>query len=119
MSGTNSGASRAKRRAVQRRLGLRIRKLRRAKKLTREALAQRLGVSRHSLAKWELGAHAFPMSDLVKLLEVLEVTFEELVLGSRAPALPRPQRNELAVCLNRLIRATRPLLQSPEKEEEE
>ena len=82
-------------------------------------LAQRLGVSLHTVKRWELGIQAIPTDDLVRLLQVLEVTFEELVLGDRAPVLPPAQRNELAISLNRLIRAARPLLQSPQRKEEE
>ncbi len=115
MSG-NGGSSRAMRRTVQRQLGLAIQKLRRRRGWIREELAERLGVPLHNLAKWEVGAHAPPLNDLLKLLEVLEVTFEELVLGHRnpAPAIPPGQRNELAMCINRLVQAARPLLQSPE-----
>ncbi len=119
MNGNSSGTSPSRQRTVQRKLGLRIQKLRRAKGLSRQALAERLEVSPHSLKKWELGVHALPIHELVRLLGVLEVTFEELVLGRRPPALPPAQRNELAVSINRLMRAARPLLQPPEKMEEE
>jgi hypothetical protein len=58
------------------------------------------------------------LNELESLLEVLEVTYEELIQGQRAsaPVLPAKQRNELAVCMNRLLRAVRPLLQSPQPE---
>ena len=118
MSG-NGGRSSRTRRTVQRRLGLRIRKLRRAKRLSREALAELMGVAPHNLKKWELGVHSLPINELVRLLEVLDVTFEELVLGHQVPPLPAGQRNELAVSLNRLVRAAKPLLQSPERKQEE
>ena len=119
MSGNGGDSMRSRRRAMQRQIGARIRKLRRAKDWSREVLAQRLGVSLHTVKRWELGIQAIPTDDLVRLLQVLEVTFEELVLGDRAPVLPPAQRNELAISLNRLIRAARPLLQSPQRKEEE
>jgi hypothetical protein len=51
----------------------------------------------------------------MKLLEVLEVTFEELVLGHRGPdpALPPGQRKALVMCINRFVETARPLLQPP------
>lgn len=111
MNGKRS--SRARRQAAQRRLGLSIRNARRRKGWSRDELAKRLGTSSYNLKKWELGAHAPPLNDLLKLLEVLEVTFEELVLGKQgpAPAIPPGQRKELAMCINRLVETARPLLQ--------
>lgn len=111
----NGESSREQRQAVQRGLGLAIQNARRRKGWSREELAERLGVPLHSLAKWEVGTHAPLLNDLMKLLEVLEVTFEELVLGHRGPApvLPPGQRKELAMCINRLVETARPLLQPP------
>jgi transcriptional regulator with XRE-family HTH domain len=121
MSEKGGSSSRASRQAVQRRLGLEIRKLRERRGWIRERFAERLGVPLYSLAKWEAGAHAPPLNDLVRLLEVLEVTFEELVLGHSAPApvLPPEQRDELRTRFNALGRAMQSLLQSAERKKTE
>src|SRR5262245_26556862 len=113
MSGNDGRSSQGSREVDQRGLGSRIRNVRRRKGWSREQLAQRMGTSQHNLKKWELGAHTPPLTELTKLLEVLGVSFEELVLGhpAPAPALPPGPRNELAMCINRLIETARPLLQ--------
>jgi hypothetical protein len=51
------------------------------------------------------------------LSDVLEVTFDELLRGTPAPLarVPAAQRNELAMSINRLVRAARPLLQAAEE----
>lgn len=117
MNGNGESSSSARRQAVQRGLGLTIGNMRRRKGWSQEELAERLGTSPYNLKKWEQGTHTPPLKDLMKLLEVLEVTFEELVLGHQgsAPALPPGQLKELAMCINRLVETARPLLQSAAK----
>jgi transcriptional regulator with XRE-family HTH domain len=107
MNGNRDKSSHAERQAIQRELGLGIQRIRRRKGWNRETLAERLGVSPHSLAKWELGVHAPPLHELLALLQALEVTFEELALGRRAPAavLAAAQRSEAAMFLNGFLRA--------------
>jgi transcriptional regulator with XRE-family HTH domain len=60
-------------------LGRRIATLRKARKWQRAHLARRLGVPRTRLAFWERGQHQPPLSMLLALGRVLEVTVEELV----------------------------------------
>lgn len=52
--------------------------LRKARKWQRAHLARRLGVSRARLAFWERGQHQPPLSMLLALGRVLEVSIEEL-----------------------------------------
>jgi transcriptional regulator with XRE-family HTH domain len=60
-------------------LGRRIAVLRKARKWQRAHLARRLGVPRARLAFWERGQHQPPLSMLLALGRVLEVSIEELV----------------------------------------
>lgn len=60
-------------------LGRRIATLRKARKWQRAHLARRLGVPRTRLAFWERGQHQPPLSMLLALGRVLEVSIEELV----------------------------------------
>ena len=59
-------------------LGRRIASLRKARKWQRAHLARRLGVSRARLAFWERGQYQPPLSMLLALGRVLEVSVEEL-----------------------------------------
>jgi transcriptional regulator with XRE-family HTH domain len=60
-------------------LGRRIATLRKARKWHRAHLARRLGVPRTRLAFWERGQYQPPLSMLLALGRVLEVSIEELV----------------------------------------
>ncbi|HVG07367.1 MAG TPA: helix-turn-helix transcriptional regulator [Thermoanaerobaculia bacterium] len=60
-------------------LGRRIATLRKERKWQRAHLARRLGVPRTRLAFWERGQHQPPLSMLLALGRVLEVSIEELV----------------------------------------
>lgn len=100
-----------------RNLGLGIVRLRRRKGWSRAVLAERLGVKRNRLGKWELGVAAPSLECVVALLDALEVTFEELAFNRATPEaspLPPGQRSELASSLNRLLRVLRPLVKGKE-----
>ena len=60
-------------------LGRRITTLRKARKWERVHLARRLGVPKSRLAFWERGQNQPPLSMLLALGRVLEVSIEELV----------------------------------------
>lgn len=60
-------------------LGRRITTLREARKWERAHLARRLGVPKSRLAFWERGQNEPPLSMLLALGRVLEVSIEELV----------------------------------------
>lgn len=115
MSGNGESPKRWSQEALQHELGAGIQRLRRRKGWSQAVLARRLNVTRHRLGKWEQGIHAPSLEDLVALLEVLEVTFEELVLGRTAPAAPLPpqQRKELTLHLKGLLRQLQPLVGGP------
>lgn len=65
-------------------IGSTIYKLRTAKNLSQEELAERLDVSRQSVSKWENDASVPDLDKLVKLSEIFEVTLDELV-GREVP----------------------------------
>ncbi|MEO6193784.1 MAG: helix-turn-helix transcriptional regulator [Thermoanaerobaculia bacterium] len=62
-------------------LGTRIARLRIEKGWERLLLAEKLGVSRDRLSKWERGENAPPLAILVALTILFEVTVDELVTG--------------------------------------
>jgi transcriptional regulator with XRE-family HTH domain len=111
----SSGSKR--RTTLRKQLGLRIIQARRRRRWNQEALARRLGVNQKTLREWERGSSAPSLESLAKLSEVLEMTYEELIRGGPAPEqrIPPAQRSEVAMCLNGLLRAMRPLLQPAEE----
>ena len=62
-------------------MGQRLLALRTQAGLSQEALAERLGVSRQSISKWETDASIPDLNKLVRLGEVFGVTLDELVKG--------------------------------------
>ena len=115
MNGNGDSSRRRTQRALQRELGLGILRFRQRKGWSQAMLARRLEVTRHRVGKWERGLSPPSLEDLTALLGVLEVTFEELVLGGPVPApqIPPAQRSEVTMCLNGLLRAIKPLLAAP------
>lgn len=63
-------------------LGQNIAKLRKNIGMTQEQLAEKCGVSRQAVTKWESGESEPTIAKLVKLSEVLEVSIDGLVLGN-------------------------------------
>lgn len=53
--------------------------LRKAKGLSQEEIAEKLGVSRQAISKWENGLTSPEMANIAKLCEILEVTPNELL----------------------------------------
>jgi transcriptional regulator with XRE-family HTH domain len=94
-------------------LGLRIVRLREAKGWSQADLANRMGVPRSRLSKWERGLNAPPFQDLPLLADTLEVSVEEVISG-RTP-LSTKQRLEIGLAWITLTRLLRPLMDIPEK----
>jgi len=55
---------------------------RKAANLSQESLAEQLRLSRQAISKWEIGQSTPDMDTLMKLCEVLNVTPNQLLLGS-------------------------------------
>ena len=60
-------------------LGESIKKRREELKLSQECVADRLGVSRQAVSKWETGQSEPTASNLIQLAEILEISLSELV----------------------------------------
>ena len=71
-------------------LGETISRLRAENGLSQEALAQRLGVSRQSVSKWETGASVPDLEKLMGLSELFGVSLDQLVQGREAAGGPAP-----------------------------
>lgn len=61
--------------------GERIRQLRRAGNMTRQQLADRLGLSVNALGKIESGANGAKIENLVSIAEVFHVSLDYLICG--------------------------------------
>ena len=62
-------------------LTIRLIKTRREKRLSQQALADLIGVSRSALAQWETEMSRPSLDNLRKMAEILEVSFEWLATG--------------------------------------
>ena len=60
-------------------MGKRIADLRKAKGMTQEQLAQRMGVTAQAVSKWENDLSCPDVTSLPQLAEVLDVTTDELL----------------------------------------
>lgn len=68
----------------------RLAELRQAQGLSQEALAERLGVSRQAVSKWERGESSPDTDNLIALAELYGLSLDALVLGRDAPAPGQP-----------------------------
>lgn len=75
-------------------LSSRIQALRKSKGLSQEALADRLGVSRQAIGKWESGQAVPSIDNLLELSELFDVTLDYLLTG-KAPS-PAPHIDALS-----------------------
>jgi len=69
-------------------LGLRIRELRKQRKWTQKALANKLDLQFPQLNKYECGMHVPPVEKLVELAEVFDTTVDYLLTGDRSDERP-------------------------------
>ncbi len=78
-------------------IGGRIAKFRKAKSMTQEELAGRLGVSAQAVSKWETDASCPDISLLPQLSKVLGITADELLTGKNdeVKMVPVSQRKSL------------------------
>ena len=69
-------------------LSEKIYQLRRKNGLSQEQLAEKIGVSRQAISKWESGASTPGLDKLRALSECFQVTMDELTGGQEADTLP-------------------------------
>ena len=60
-----------------------LKQARQAKNLSQEDLATKLYLSRQSISKWETGESSPDLDNLVKLVDILDISLDELVLGKK------------------------------------
>ena len=60
-------------------LGLRIKQARKRKKMTQQDLAEKVGISKHAIAKYEQGQREPKLAILTKMIDALDVDFWEIV----------------------------------------
>ena len=84
-------------------LGQRIQRLRKAKGLTQEQLAEQAGVPVFSLRNWIYDARVPRVAAMLSLADALGVPLEDLV--EVAPSLQRDQQEAESAALRRLKRA--------------
>jgi len=85
-------------------LGQRVANLRKRLRLSQRQLAERVGVSRERLGRWERGLNAPPLPELVGLARALDAGIDELLTGRPAlgARLPGPKRKRLASLVKEL-----------------
>ena len=65
----------------QEKIGKFISKQRKEKQLTQEQLAEKLGISKNAVSKWERGLSLMDISLIEPLCNILDVTIPELLHG--------------------------------------
>ena len=70
-----------KRKALSMEIAQRLADMRREKGFSQEELANRLGLSRQAISKWERGESAPDMANLIALADLYNVTLDELIRG--------------------------------------
>ena len=78
-------------------LGESIKKRREELKLSQECVADRLGLSRQAVSKWETGQSEPTASNLIQLADILEISLSQLVepqKGEEEPAAFEKAKSE-------------------------
>lgn len=83
----------------QEKIGRFIAENRKAKKLTQEGLAEKLGISNKSISKWENG-NCLPDSSLYQpLCKILDISINELFAGEKLNDADKKEANEYLINL--------------------
>lgn len=82
-------------------LSERIYKFRRKSELSQEQLAEKIGVSRQAISKWESGTSTPELEKLLALSECFNITLDDLVKNEvvyqeTIEAPPKPEENEVS-----------------------
>ena len=87
--------------------GQNVQRLRRAAGLSQEELAERLGVTRQAVSKWERDSAYPEMEKLARMSQLFGVTVEALLNGDPAPAAARPAPPPDGAAAEAFLRAQR------------
>ena len=87
--------------------GQNVQRLRRAAGLSPEELAERLGVTRQAVSKWERDSAYPEMEKLARMSQLFGVTVEALLNGDPAPAAARPAPPPDGAAAEAFLRAQR------------
>ena len=79
----------------QQKMGAFLKKLRNEKNLTQEQLAEKFGVSRRSVSRWEGGYNLPDIDILIKMSEFYEVELKDLLNGERKIKQMENKENEM------------------------
>lgn len=83
----------------QEKIGRFIAENRKAKKLTQEELAEKLGITNKSVSKWENGNCLPNISQFKPLCEILDISINELFLGEKLNDVAQKEANEYLINL--------------------
>ncbi|NJS13654.1 MAG: helix-turn-helix transcriptional regulator [Sphingopyxis sp.] len=78
----------AKHEAYFKELGTRIAKARKERGMTQQALADALGIAQQTLAHYEVGRIGVGIAMLPRLAELLDLSFDEILLGQPTVRIP-------------------------------
>lgn len=81
----------------QQKMGAFLKELRNEKNLTQEQLAERFGVSRRSVSRWEGGYNLPDIDILIEMSDFYEVELKELLNGERKNEQMENKEKEMAV----------------------
>lgn len=80
-------------------IGLFLKKLRKAQGLTQEQLAEKLNVSGRTVSRWETGSNMPDISMLVEIAEFYDVSIPEIIYGERKSETMNQETKETAVAM--------------------
>lgn len=83
----------------QKKIGLFLRELRKAKEFTQEQLAEQLNVSGRTVSRWECGTNMPDLSVLVELADFYQVDIKEIIDGERKSETMNEETRETIVKL--------------------
>ncbi len=89
----------------QEKIGKFIAEKRKERKMTQEQLAERLGISKNAVSKWERGICLMDMSLLKPLSELLQVKVIDILSGEKVKEEQMQDKYEMA--LNNMVRVNR------------
>ena len=75
----------------------RLYELRKANRLSQEDLAEKLGVSRQTISKWEGGITTPELEKLVQMSKIFNVNLDEIVYGIKESAIDETMEEELGL----------------------